>query len=180
MSIKECSANERELWIVNNSLEEFSDSAIIKVQDFFGSVIHEEKISFTVPSDSAQCIKHIAVGGRFYPNVIIPNRLRHYLVSAELEAHRDYKENSIFGEFKDVNMPKAELSVSYADGKLEIEAKNFVKFLQIIPENHSMIFIEDNYFDLLPGEKRKISLRSATSQQIEIKAFNGDSLFIRV
>ena len=132
MSIKECSANERELWIVNNSLEEFSDSAIIKVQDFFGSVIHEEKISFTVPSDSAQCIKHIAVGGRFYPNVIIPNRLRHYLVSAELEAHRDYKENSIFGEFKDVNMPKAELSVSYADGKLEIEAKNFVKFFTCI------------------------------------------------
>ena len=77
-------------------------------------------------------------------------------------------------------MPKAELSVSYVDGKLEIEAKNFVKFLQIIPEDYAAISIEDNYFDLLPGEKRRISLTSATSQQIEIKAFNGNSLFIRL
>lgn len=180
MSLKECSANERELWIVNNSLEEFSDSVIIKVQDFFGSVIHEEKISFSVPADCARCIRHIAVGGRFYPNVIIPNRIRHYLISAELETHKEYKENTIFGEFKDVNMPKAELSVSYVDGKLEIEAMNFVKFLQIIPEDYAAISIEDNYFDLLPGEKRRISLTSATSQQIEIKAFNGNSLFIRI
>lgn len=180
MSIRECGTNEREIWIVNNSQKTFSDSVIIKLQDFLGFVIYEENVSFSVPACTTKCIKHIAVGGRFYPNIIIPNRLRHYLVSAELEQNKEYKENSIFGEFKDINMPKASFLVSYKDGELELEAKNFVKFLQIIPENYAMLTIEDNYFDLLPGEKRKIAIKSEMSQQIELKAFNGESLFIRI
>ena len=180
MSIKECSVNEREVWIENNSQESFADTVVIKVQDYYGTVIHEEKVDFVVPAGKVECVKHLAVGGRFYPNVIIPNRLRHYLVSAELLIHSEYKENMLFGDFKDICMPKAQLSVRYNDGKLVIQANSFAKFVQIIPEQFENITIEDNYFDILPCEQKSLLLQSDIHQQIEIKAFNGESLFIRI
>ena len=86
----------------------------------------------------------------------------------------------LFGDFKDICMPKAQLSVRYNDGKLVIQANSFAKFVQIIPEQFENITIEDNYFDILPCEQKSLLLQSDIHQQIEIKAFNGESLFIRI
>lgn len=180
LSIHEVSENEREIVVVNNSMETFSDDALVVIQDLRGNTVFEKEIPFCVKPGEVKVVHHVTVGGRFSPNVSIPNRLRHYVLSTGFREHEGYLENSLFGELKDLCFPLSKIHIEQRKGTILLTASVYTKFVELIPASFKHIVLEDNYFDLLPGQQRTLQYNCSEDQDITIKAFNGTVQKIRI
>jgi beta-mannosidase len=151
--------------IVNDRLEQVNAQLILKLMNFDGLVIWETASLVDIPANS----------GKDYFNenkyeFLYRKDTRNLLFSAELiENGKTLSRNLFFFRpFKDLNIPtpQVEYSILNTDSGFDIElktdklAKNV--YLQIEDEEG---FFSDNYFDMLPGEKLIINLKTDISEE---------------
>lgn len=151
--------------IVNDRLEQVNAQLVLKLMDFDGRVIWEAASLVEIPANSSR--------DYFNENkeeFLARKDTRNLLFSAELiENGKSVSRNVFFFRpFKELNVPNPQVdhTIVKADNGFQIElktdklAKNV--YLQIGDEEG---FFTDNYFDMLPGEKITINLKTKISEE---------------
>lgn len=150
--------------IVNDRLEKVDAQLNLKLIDFEGTVIWEEASIVEIPANSS--------GDYFDLNrneFLYRKNTKKLLFSAELiENGKVLSKNTFyFRPFKELNIskPTVDYTIAKSGTGFDIElntdklAKNI--YLQIADEKG---FFSDNYFDLLPGEKVTVNLKTKISE----------------
>jgi beta-mannosidase len=177
VSLEEIDATTTGIWVINNRLTGYKGRVTICVRDFFGNEYFREHMEVSVSANTSVRIKDIVVGGRFYPNVIIPDRHRNFYVCAQCEANR-LPAIRFFGEYSDVPLPRAKLKVGCSGSDISISATNFARFVKIDGELEGLE-LSDNYFNLQSGDTHTVSAKVITGKPLGerylfVKALNSD------
>ncbi|MCF6356904.1 MAG: hypothetical protein L3J54_03780, partial [Draconibacterium sp.] len=148
--------------IVNDRLDPINAELKLRLMDFDGKIIWEEASLVEIPANSSD--DYFDVNKREY-RYKYRKQLSNIFFTAELvEKGKVLSKNSFFFEpFKKLKIPQptVEYTITKANSGFNIElktdklAKNV--YLQIGDEKG---FFSDNYFDLIPGEKITINLKT--------------------
>lgn len=147
------------LHAVNDAPEAVSGILTVQALTYEGELLAEVSQPLTVPAN-----------GRVVPGLALPTDAitepTCQLLVAKLEA--DGKELAralyYFSELRDMALGEPEVTWSFApggegEGVLTIAAPRLVRTVAI--EGPDGLWLEDNYFDLLPGETRRLKVRGA-------------------
>ncbi|MBM4431083.1 MAG: hypothetical protein FJ026_12160, partial [Chloroflexi bacterium] len=165
--------NQVELWLTNGTRQDHQCSlewGVLDLRGSFPDLAHTETVSHANRAQHVATI-HLspamqAEKGRYLP-------FGRLLVDGETVAH-----NRCFltgFAFKDLRLPPAEIvhSLQQVEGGeeakwlLQLQATAFAWAVRLqVP---SSVWVEDNYFDLLPGERREITLRGRAAHMAELK-----------
>lgn len=175
VSILPVDDNISEIWCANDSGGVRRVTVIVQVGSFLGYVAHQERLTAALQPGERKCLKRLAVGGRYYPNVIIANRPRHYYLSARLEG-QERPQFRFFAEHKDLTMPSARLQVHIEGNAVEISTDVFADMVKLDGEQEGLD-ISDNYFHMAPHTKRVIRLtvlwgKQLMERKLYLKALN--------
>jgi len=141
-----------ELWLTNDTLEEVTDTAVIRLGGFAGETIWEERFPVRVSANSSRLVWRVEPGrlaagadrylavrsssGRFRPN-------RHFFAAIQ-----DLVRHPVEPEVRVSSRGDHELSV-------DLCAPAYLFYVHlIVPDEHTRF--SDNYFDLIPGETRTV------------------------
>lgn len=177
VSLKRIDANTTEIWCANDTPEPRDVSVRVTVGSFLGSIAHEELLKASIPTGGRLCLKRIAVGGRFYPNVIIGNRPRLYYLAAQLDG-AERPQIRFFAEHKDLVMPCATLQVFRDGDRVVIRTDMFADFVKLDGDVEGLC-VSDNYFHMPPGTEREISVKVLDGKPLDerelfVKALNSE------
>lgn len=163
------------LWVVNQSRDAYEDTVKLRVCDYLGNLYHQEEIQVQAEPGSTKRCRALQTGGRYYPNVIIPNRHRLFYVAAESEAGGQ-KAWRFFGEYKETLLPDAKLTVRAAEGGIRIRSDVFARFVRIDGALEG-VRLSDNYFNLEAGEEKYIRIETdKKSPVLSVKPLNGSAV----
>lgn len=175
ISLEEIDDSLTGILVINNRNENLHEVVKITVKDFLGNCFHEEEIEVNIPANTVMKIKELRVGGRFYPNVIIPNRHRMFYLAAEGSKHLS-KSIRYFGKYQEIAFPPAKIEVERLEDAIRIRTDNFARFVKIDGEIAGWN-LSDNYFDMEAGETREIQLEG-NGGSLYVKALNSTSVFL--
>ena len=153
------------MFVVSDSLKSLPGELSVSVIDFAGNVVFNEVKKVTV---GANCSK--LYFAKEISEILSGRRASEVFVKAVLTTkdNKSFASRNYFLEtFKNVNLPKADISwASEArDGgiSLTLESSVFARgvFLSIDGVDN---FFSDNYFDLLPHEKKIVFVRTNLSK----------------
>lgn len=182
LSLEEIDATTTGIWFINNSLKDYNGKVIVRVRDFFGNEYFSRELEVKIRANTSTKIWEFTVGGRFYPNIIIPDRQRNFYVCAR------FKENCLpairfFGEYSEVPLPKTMLRVESKNNAITISNTNLARFVKIDGELEGLE-LSDNYFNLEAGSSHTIAAcvisgKSIEERDIYVKALNSEAHWIR-
>jgi len=152
-------------WLVNDTHETVGDSLIVELMTFDGNV--KKRCSRWVELKPSESKRVIDLSHEFYE---IQKR-KEFLVAefgGQLKTHLLWPE-------KFLKLKNGEISAVYNDDELIIEADTYIISVELsIPEVSGAVF-SDNYFDLIPGQKKRISIvEQKGGNQIKIKGLNSE------
>ncbi|MBZ0298157.1 MAG: beta galactosidase jelly roll domain-containing protein [Anaerolineae bacterium] len=139
-----------ELWLTNDSLDDISDTAIVRLRTFRGDLIREIRIPLEVGPNTSRMISSL-------PD--IAGDKDRYL-SVRSESGLFYTNRHFFGMIEDLDRSPAHVSfsartISPNELQVEVTSEQFAYFVHLtVP--HEFTDISDNYFDLEPGETKSI------------------------
>jgi len=187
LSLVEIDNTTTELWVINNSLSNYNDEIILSVKDFFGNMYFNENINVTVKANTTKMVKRLTVSGRFYKNVIVPNRNRNYYIIAK-DKNGEKQAIRFFGEYKAVPLPTATIRVEslFNENVLEIciSTDTYARFVKVDGDIEGLVF-NDNYFDIEPLSEKKIQVKARSNwnlrgKKLYVKALNSKKQYIHV
>ena len=153
--------------IVNDKQEDITAQLRLKLMDFNGKVIWEEMSVAEIPANSSD--EYFDVNKNEFEYKYRRDINHIVLVAEVVKAGKTLSKNTYyFKPFKsvDIEKPSVEYSIADTDNGFDIElktnklAKNV--YLQIGEEEG---FFSDNYFDLLPGEKVTVNLKTDITEE---------------
>ncbi|PIF04997.1 MAG: beta-mannosidase, partial [Draconibacterium sp.] len=153
--------------IVNDQLEPITAQLRLKIVDFDGKVLWEEKSVVELPANSSD--DYFNVNRQEFESEFGRKTEKVVFVAELVKAGQILSGNTFyFKPFKalKIEKPTVEYTITKADGGFDINlstdklAKNV--YLQIGDEDG---FFSDNYFDMLPGEKITIHLKTDISEE---------------
>jgi beta-mannosidase len=165
------------LWVHNNSNTGLDDVIILKVNDFFGNNFYEEAIEIHIPPHQVIKVKETRVGGRYYPNVILPGRPRMFYLTAASQHHKLHNIR-FFGNYKDISFPQANITAAYREGFIQIHTDCFARFVKIDGAVRGLE-LSDNYFDMEPGEVIDIKVVGEIDN-LYVKALNSKAIPVTI
>lgn len=174
LSLEELDDTLTGIWIHNNRKEELQDTIKIEVKDFLGNCIHREELDIRMEGNRVQKLKEIRVGGRYYPNVIIPGRPRCFYLKVEGKICR--RNIRYFGSYQEIAWPKAIITATCHKGVLRLQSDCFARFVKVDGKLKGLR-LSDNYFDLEAGETKEIQIEG-DMQELYVKALNSDVIWI--
>lgn len=145
-------------WIVNDSTEKVEGSLTLQLFDLASNKVESE---FTIPvrvnAGQSQVVTSLDEFGQFPRNRLIVGRL----------AKPDRTPILTVSNFADIerhlSFPEAKLTLSIEGNELIVETDRFARCVELSGEKDGDLFgfyFTDNYFDLLPGEKKHIGIKS--------------------
>jgi beta-mannosidase len=149
-----------ELWVTNDTLAEFEDTAMIRLRTFVGRDLAEERVRLRVGPGGSQPVWHMRVGQ-------VDAGPEHYLVvrsdTAAFPPNRHF-----FAAIKDLRRPSVHpqlTSSAFDSGGLRLTVRapydGYVLFAHVAAGEPATRF-SDNFFDLEPGEERTLSVSHPT------------------
>jgi len=145
------------VWVTNDSYERFEDTIRLSVQNCFGNATYACAYPVVVEPNSSNKIVEFAAAEVEWRFGVIDKR-SHFIV---VRSERDdvYDNHFFFAEQKQLRFAPCRLQVAMdeRDGAVEItiEADRFARFVKLeCPIDHTMF--SDNYFNLLPGERKTV------------------------
>jgi beta-mannosidase len=153
-----------EVWICNDRTVEITDTLDIRIGTFLGEQILRQSISVRAEPQSSRCL------GRF------PDSREHHLSRSRwtylsLRSERGFAAGEyFFFDHRELRFPEVKLkrSVTRQNGgfSLSVSTERFARFVQLQSSRANMC-PSDNYFNLLPGEERVISISAAEGVTID-------------
>lgn len=157
--LEHVSENKTNIWVMNQSGNASHVQVEIELGDFLGMRGLQEVEDVMLQSGECRLLKVVEAGGRFYPNVILSNRQRFYYLSAHIKGHTR-RVMRYFVPFKKLLLPPTELDVQEMEEEILIHSDRLAFFVHA-EGDLAGIDLEDNYFDILPGETKRIRYQTA-------------------
>lgn len=150
-----------DVFVVSDLLEDKKAQLKMQVIDFYGKVLHEELQDITIKTNTStqlQSFKHSILKNMDKTTCLMVLSI----VENEKEISSKYH---YFTSPKNLKLPKPNVEISIeedADGfYLQLASKTLVCNLYLY-DNRSGLILEDNYFDLLPGQVKRIGVLSSS------------------
>jgi hypothetical protein len=159
------------VWLVNDSPDDISGTLIVELWSFEGEFKKKTERSVTMASGSSGRILELA-----YEFHEILKRDEFFIAR-----WGDQKKTHLLFPEKFLNLPDAEISASFIDGELVLSSDYFVKDVELYMTNTSGAVFSENYFNLLPGEVKRVSIIDhQNGKSIRIKGVNSEISTIRI
>lgn len=147
------------VYLVNDYFEKYSDKLTLELLSFDGKLLWNTSKKATVAENSSSIVFEIpkADFSKFDLNQAVLN-----------VRFKNESSNYFFVKPKDLKLTKPEIKIRTIDElTLEISTNVLAKNVFLTSENE--VFFEDNYFDLLPNEKRMIKV-SKQAGSVKVKS----------
>ena len=158
------------IYVVNDGELIKNSKILIELYDFKGNLVFEDLVIMDINANSSTNVfsykKDKVLNGLNTKNVMLRNSI--YVDENIISTNDYFLEKTKFLKIDEQNF---KINVEKVDGiyNIDIESKSFLNRLHALCLNGSGVF-SDNYFNMLPGEKRKI-------QFIPSEKFNGSTKF---
>ncbi len=177
VSLKAVDHVKTQVWLHNHTLRDIKVVIHVEIGDFLGLRVYEESLEAAAKAGECVCVREIAAGGRFSPNVILHNRPRLFYIAARIGG-QERPALRYFEEYKELPLPPADLSWEWEEDMLSVTSPVLARQVKVDGEVEGLIF-SDNWFDLLPGETRKIRIgrlwdAPVSERKLYVKALNGE------
>ncbi|MDI4648252.1 beta-mannosidase [Cohnella hashimotonis] len=145
------------VWMTNDSDEAFDDTIAVGVRSCFGQSIYEQSFEVRVAANASMKIVEYAPAEIEWRLGVIDKRSRFMFARSAREDV--YDNHFFFAEQKDLRFSPCRLQATKEEGpdgvRVTIETDTFARFVKLeCPIDHTMF--SDNYFNLLPGERRTV------------------------
>lgn len=150
------------IYIVNDDLNQYSGELVIDLIDFNGTKLWNEKIIFIASENSSKV--HFEISKKDF----LAFNLKQAVLSVSFPSLEKIYSRHYFFKPKDLQLAKPNIQIKVLD-KLTIEISSDVLAKDVFLSSENQVFFEDNYFDLLPNEKRIIKLSKA-AKEIKVKS----------
>ncbi len=156
-----------EVWICNDTLRELKGTLSLKSMSFKGSVLWAEKKSLSVPANQS-----VKVFAESLQKMRITSS-REEFVYASFKMEEGEVENHLFLErerYLKLSSRQFERRIYPLEDGLEVELCSSVFVRAVVLEvPGEEVELSDNFFDLIPGVKKKVRLRCAPERLEEVK-----------
>ncbi|MHA6484677.1 beta-mannosidase [Paenibacillus sp. strain BS8-2] len=167
------------VWVTNDSMERYEDTLTVSVRNCFGNGTFERAYSVVVEPNSSMRVTEFSPAEVEWRLGVIDRRSHFMAVRSE---RADVHDNHFFfAEHKDLRFSPCRLKTEHevrADSiEITLTTDCFARFVKLeCPVDHTMF--SDNYFNILPGESKKIVVNNrkgtkVTMDDIVIRALNG-------
>ncbi|MBS2211956.1 glycoside hydrolase family 2 protein [Carboxylicivirga mesophila] len=164
------SGEEVEVYVVSDLLENKQAILELKIMDFNGNQVYKAFRDITINANASTKLPAISIndieGLNVNYNVLVLNVVDETGILCS--------KNHYFANAKDLLLPKAELDISVLkegdDTYLEVHSDALIRSLYLY-DNRSGLVLNDNYFDVLPGETKKVKVLSCR-YPVEYKEVN--------
>lgn len=160
-SVEEANDSYR-IYIVNDDLNQYSGEFVIDLIDFKGTKLWNEKIIFIASENSSKM--HFEISKKDF----LAFNLKQAVLSVSFPPLEQIYTRHYFYKPKDLLLTKPSIQIRTID-ELTIEISSDVLAKDVFLSSENEMFFEDNYFDLLPNEKRVIKLSKAP-KKIKVKS----------
>lgn len=150
------------IYIVNDDLKQYSGELVMDLIDFNGTKLWNEKIIFIASENSSKV--HFEISKKDF----LDFNLKQAVLSVSFPSLEKIYSRHYFFKPKDLQLAKPNIQIKVLD-ELTIEISSDVLAKDVFLFSENEVFFEDNYFDLLPNEKRIIKL-SKPVQNIKVKS----------
>jgi beta-mannosidase len=158
LSVKE-ESNKYEVFLVNDSFEKLSGKLELELFSFDGKLLWKKSKDVSVEENSSTAIYEILKEDLKSFNI--------YQTVLKVKFN-EVQSQYFFVKPKDLQLQKPNIQIKILnDVMIEISSDVLAKDVFLSSENE--VFFEDNYFDLLPNEKRIIKLSKA-AKEIKVKS----------
>jgi beta-mannosidase len=169
-----------ELWVINDRLQAYAGKVLLQVFDAVGGLVAAREVEAAVGANTAvklgQWEEADMLGGLSPAKAVVKVSAPDW--GSECEDNYYYMR-----DYKELELSHAELSanVDAALGTVAIRAIGAVARMVKIDIPQGNVRMSDNFFDLLPGESKTISLRHAGGEAllldcIRVGALNADTI----
>lgn len=158
------------VWVVNDSPEPVSGNLQVKRIQFNGDLCGQLETHVTVgPGEAKRCLLTTDMG---------PVYLRNEFLHAEF-GNRDAA-YLLIGE-RYLHLPNAKLTANAVGNKIEISTDVFARTVCLEMQGVTGTVFEDNFFDMVPGQKRTVSVINPTGgQTVTITALNSKPVRVKI
>jgi beta-mannosidase len=156
------------LWVVNDQLEDVRDTLVLEVFRFNGELVYSKEFFIHVKGNVSLRIASLTeaevLQGEPAEQVVV--RLKS--LNKKAEENYYYLRNH-----KDLQLPKAKLQVKVIPEKQEVAIRTdcFARFVKLELPGEKIVF-SDNFFDLLPLERKIIKIRHLDGQAVSLEGLS--------
>lgn len=153
------------VWLVNDRLEGYTGMVTLTCRELTGAVVHTATFRVQAAPNGAVKLGELAeaeaLQGREASQVVVTLTADHW---------DGYENRYYLRDHKDMRFPEASLSceVDERAGTVTVAAGGSVARMVKIDIAQPNVRFADNFFDLLPGERRVIALRQADGQPLRL------------
>lgn len=150
-------------FVINDGMQNYAGELKAEIRNFKGQLLWEKKAY--CKSDASSNVSAILLP---FPSLKEIDTQNSYIKLEFISGDNHWESNFFFEKPKDLKLSKPNIQIKAIDGvTIEIFSDVLAKDVFLSSENDT--FFEDNYFDLLPNEKRIIKL-SKPVQSIRVKS----------
>jgi beta-mannosidase len=158
------------VYIVSDKLENISGELKLKLMDFDGNILFVDSIEIIVNSNDSKVyylIHKEKIGAFKHPQKLV--------LYASFDGEKEeFQSLYYFVKPKELNLTKPAIKLKYiSNNTIEITSDKLAKNVLLSSESEQVLF-DDNYFDLLPNEKKIVKVSDKVNQytkpKIEIKS----------
>ena len=156
------------VWVINDSTQTVAGTLVVQRLDFAGKNYGRLGSEVSVkPGEAKRCLATTELG---------EISLRTQFLRACFAGHDATL--LLIGE-RYLHLPEAHLQVRQENHRLEIATDVFARQVTLLFEGASGAIFEDNFFNLIPGQKRIIDIvNTAGGRQLAIRALNAEPITI--
>ena len=146
------------IWVVNDTLGALKGKVILKAYDFSGALLGERAWEADVPANAA-----VKLGELDEADALMGGRPEQVYVRLEAEGFDAPANGYFLRDHKDLALPKAAVraEAAGAPGEVAVTAEGGLARMVKLELPAGNLRFSDNYFDLLPGEKRTVLVTRA-------------------
>ena len=158
------------VWVVNDSSEPVSGNLRVKLLQFNGDLRGQLETYVTVdPGQAKRCLVTTDLGSVYLR--------KEFLHAALGERDSTYL---LIGE-RYLHLPNAKLTASAIGDKIEISTDVFARMVCLEMQGVTGVVFEDNFFDMVPGQKRTVSvINPAPGQTVTVAALNAKPVRVEI
>lgn len=150
-------------FVINDGMQNYAGELKAEIRNFKGQLLWEKKAY--CKSDASSNVAALLLP---FPSLNEIDTKNSYLKMEFISDDNHWESNFFFEKPKDLKLSKPNIQIKIID-EVTIEISSDVLAKDVFLSSENDTFFEDNYFDLLPNEKRIIKL-SKPVQNIKVKS----------
>lgn len=162
-----------ELWVVNDRLDEYEGNVQLAIYHMNGTLIKRQEVEAKVTANTAVKL------GQWEEKELLGNiSAEEVVVKLSSEQWDCYENYSYLRDYKLLRLLESTLNISWdaEQNMLLVEANNAVARMINIQIAQGNVRMSDNFFDLLPGESKLVSIIQADGLSVAIDSINVSAL----